>query len=119
MKNYNMLVNCKDTNRKFFAYESNGFVSVSNGINYKKPFFEKKFDTVKMYDESNYNLLVSAYRSIQISKGARGKDRTHIFVSNPVNHCRILVRLDDERFKDQIITEINEKLKGQNDYLQI
>ena len=106
MNKYNMLVNCKKTNNKFLAYNYNDKVVVSNGTTILHKYFVEKYDMLKIFHESSYDSLITAWKTIQ-----ERKKKTHIYINNPVNHSKISVRLDDMRYKDAIIAEIQSRIK--------
>lgn len=109
MNKYNLLVNDKKTNRQYFACEcDNGTVNISNGTTLLSKYFTEKYDVLKIFSENNYDHLIEAWKHLCRNKSP--KERSHIFVTNPNTHCKILVRLDDVRFKNEIRKAINEKV---------
>lgn len=109
MNKYNLIVKCKDTNAVFLAYDNDEFIQVNNGNTYSHYIFEQRFNIVKASEKQNYQTLVDAYKNIQKSKGSKNQKINHIFIENPVTHFKMLVKIDDVRFQEQIVRAIRQK----------
>lgn len=110
MNKYNLLVNRKSDNAQFFAFKENNHVHISNGSTLLSKYFTEKYDVLKIFSENNYDHLIEAWKHLCRNKSP--KERSHIFITNPNTYCKILVRLDDVRFKNEIRKAINEKVNG-------